>query len=270
MEDGKWGMALCSPGRARFAVEHPVGLFDIEALLDRVPFEFAAEPQADGPRLADGNRTLRDYRVAGGWRAAANAIEQVTHVIGGIAPAHCACPFETKYGLRLGGHQVGLVIDLDPSLGADKADVAVFECPALVHDAGHAVGIGATAHARNKSVTTELGRVGEFSLRFEFQRAGMISVKRPLHLVGVMAAHIRHYAFGGVPEILPGIDAGGDERIPRGLVKPDIVVPTCRDGRSLLMRDAGTCPDLHFDCMHAANLDRKSTRLNSSHLGISY
>ena len=40
---------LHAPGRARFAVEHAVGRFDIEALLDRVPFELAAEPQAEGP-----------------------------------------------------------------------------------------------------------------------------------------------------------------------------------------------------------------------------
>src|ERR1039458_4350792 len=123
MEDGKWGMALGPPGSARFAVEHPVGLLDIEALLDGVPFELAPEPQADGPRLANGDRAVRDFRVAGGWSAAANAIEQVAHVVGGIAPSDCARPFQTKNGLRLGGHQVRLVIDLDPSLGADKADV---------------------------------------------------------------------------------------------------------------------------------------------------
>src|ERR1017187_296555 len=254
MEDGKWGMALGPPGSARLAVEHPVSLFDIESLLDRVPFEFAAEPQADGPRLANGDCTVRDFRIAGGWGAAANAIEQVSHVVGGVAPSDRARPLQTKNGLRFGGHEVGLVIDLDPSLGADKADVAVFEGPALIHDTGEAVGIGASAHARNKSVATELGRVGEFPLSLEFQRAGMIGVERPLHLVGVMAAHIRHYAFGGVPEILPGIDAGGHERIPRGLTKPDIVVPTCRDGRRLLMRDAGPGPDLHFDRMDATEL----------------
>src|ERR1039458_6579542 len=118
MEDGKWEFGLSSPGRARLAVEHPVGLFDIEALIDGVPFELAAEPQADGPRLANGDCTVRDFRIAGGWRAAANAIEQVAHVIRGIAPADCACPFQTKYGLGFGGHEVGLVIDLDPSLGA--------------------------------------------------------------------------------------------------------------------------------------------------------
>src|ERR1035437_8449650 len=132
MEDGKRGSALGPPGSARFAVEHPVSLFDIESLLDRIPFELAAEPQADGPRLADGDRAVRDFRVAGGWSAAANAIEQVAHVIGGIAPAACPSLFEKESGLGRGVHRVFFLIVLDPPRGAEKADVAFLDAPALI------------------------------------------------------------------------------------------------------------------------------------------
>ena len=42
--------------------------------------------------------------------------EQVAHVVRGVAPARGARPFETQDGLRLGGHDVGLVINLNPAL----------------------------------------------------------------------------------------------------------------------------------------------------------
>src|ERR1039457_791169 len=83
------------PGRPWFAVEHAVSLFVIEALLDRVPLEFAAEAQAEGHCLADGNGAVRDLRVADGRGAAADAVDQVAHVAGGVAPTRSASSSKT-------------------------------------------------------------------------------------------------------------------------------------------------------------------------------
>ena len=194
-----------------------------------------------------------DLRVADGRRAAANAVEQVAHVVGGVAPARRARALEAQDGFGLGGHEVGFVVNLNPALVADIADVAVLERPALIHDAGDAVGILAAAHAGDGGVAAELGRVGQLALGLELHRAGVVGVQRPLHLVGVMAAHVRHHALGGVPEILPGVDPRGHERIPRTLAQPHVVIPACGDGRDLVVRNARSGPDLHLDRVHAAD-----------------
>ena len=79
-----------APGGARFAPEHPVGLFAVETFLDRVPAQLSSQAQADVDGLADGLGAMGRLGVADRRPPAADAGEQVADVIAGVDPIAAA------------------------------------------------------------------------------------------------------------------------------------------------------------------------------------
>ena len=172
----------------------------------------------------------------------------------GVGPTHPTGGLGVEDGLGFSRDDVGLVVHLNPPPIADVADVAIPERAPLIEEAAHAVGIPELEGAGDRGFTHELLGIRPYQIGgLELDGPGVIGAQHPLHLIGVMRAHVRVHSFAGVPEIGPAMDAPGHERPPLNRSQPHVVIPAIRHGCGGLVREGGAGPHLHIHGMNAAD-----------------